>query len=66
MCILTSGPCWFSSKELFQKGSNGVGKEKKIYAKKWYKRSLRRLWPRLLHIVLDVFFDSMLSGFAVA
>jgi hypothetical protein len=27
---------------------------------------LRRLWPRLLHIVLDVFFDSMLSGFAVA
>jgi hypothetical protein len=28
-CILTSGSCWFSSKELFQKGSNGVGKEKK-------------------------------------
>jgi hypothetical protein len=34
-CILTSGPCWFSSKELFQKkGLNGVGKEKKLYAKK--------------------------------
>jgi hypothetical protein len=25
-CILTTGPCWFSSKELFQKGSNGVEK----------------------------------------
>jgi hypothetical protein len=32
--MLTSGPCWFSSKELFQKGSNGVGKEKKFHAKK--------------------------------
>jgi hypothetical protein len=30
---LTSGPCWFSSKELFQKGLNGVGKEKKIMQK---------------------------------
>jgi hypothetical protein len=38
--ILTSGPCWFSSKELFQKGSNGVGKEKKFHAKKWYKMEL--------------------------
>jgi hypothetical protein len=37
---LTSGPCWFSSKELFQKGSNGVGKEKKIHAKKWYEKEL--------------------------
>jgi hypothetical protein len=37
---LTSGPCWFSSKELFPKGSNGVGKEKKLYAKKWYKKEL--------------------------
>jgi hypothetical protein len=27
-CIWTSGPCWFSLKELFQKGSNDVGKEK--------------------------------------
>jgi hypothetical protein len=33
-CVLTSGPCWFSSKELFQKSSNGVGKEKKLYATK--------------------------------
>jgi hypothetical protein len=33
-CILTSGSCWFSSKELFQKGSNGVGKEKKVSCKK--------------------------------
>jgi hypothetical protein len=40
-CILTSGTCWFSSKELFQKGSNGVGKEKKFHAKKkWYKKEL--------------------------
>jgi hypothetical protein len=31
---LTSGPYWFSSKELFQKGSNGVGKEKKVSCKK--------------------------------
>jgi hypothetical protein len=37
---LTSGSCWFSSKELFQKGSNGVGKEKKFPAKKWYKKEL--------------------------
>jgi hypothetical protein len=37
---LTSGPCWFLSKELSKKGSNGVGKEKKNYAKKWYKKEL--------------------------
>jgi hypothetical protein len=37
-CILTSGPCWFSSKELFRKCLNGVGKEKKFHAKKWYKK----------------------------
>jgi hypothetical protein len=39
-CILTSGPCWYSSKELFLKSLNGVGKEKKLYAKKWYKKEL--------------------------
>jgi hypothetical protein len=39
-CILTSGPCWFSSKELFQKSLNGAGKEKKFHAKKWYKKEL--------------------------
>jgi hypothetical protein len=33
-------PCWFSSKKLFQKGSNGVGKEKKFHAKRWYKKEL--------------------------
>jgi hypothetical protein len=27
-------------KKLFQKGSNGVGKEKKFHAKKWYKKKL--------------------------
>jgi hypothetical protein len=30
----------YSSKELFQKGSNGVEKEKKFHAKKWYKKEL--------------------------
>jgi hypothetical protein len=55
-CILTSGPCWFSSKKrLFQKGSNGVGKEKKFHAKNsGTKRSLFRLRLRLLHVTLDV------------
>jgi hypothetical protein len=33
-CIWTSSLCWFSSKELFQKGLNGVGKDKKISCKK--------------------------------
>jgi hypothetical protein len=31
---------WFSSKEVFIKISNGVGKEKKPCAKKWYKKEL--------------------------
>jgi hypothetical protein len=39
-CIWTSGLCWFSSKELFRKGLNGIGKEKKLHAKKWYKKEL--------------------------
>jgi hypothetical protein len=39
-CILTTGPCWYSSKELFQKVLNGVGKEKKFHAKKRYKKEL--------------------------
>jgi hypothetical protein len=39
-CILTSGPCCYSSKELSQKGLNGVGKEKRFHAKKWYKKGL--------------------------
>jgi hypothetical protein len=65
-CILTSGPCWFLSKELFKKGSNGVGKEKKFYAKKWYKMSLCRLRPRLLHAMLDYVLIVYLVIFAVA
>jgi hypothetical protein len=40
MCILTTGPCWYSSKEFPQKGLNGVGKEKKFHAEKWYKKEL--------------------------
>jgi hypothetical protein len=54
-CILTSGPYWFSSKELLQKSSNGVGKEKKFIQKSGTRRSLCRLRPRLLHVMLDVF-----------
>jgi hypothetical protein len=66
-CIWTSGLCWFSSKELFQKGLNGVGKEKKFHAKKGgTKRCLFRLRLRLLHAMLDCLFDSMLSDFVVA
>jgi hypothetical protein len=65
-CIFASGPYWFSSKELFIKSLNGVGKEKKLYTKNGTRRSLCRLRPRLLHVALDVFFDSMLSDFAVA
>jgi hypothetical protein len=55
-CIFAFGPCWFSTKELFIKNLNGVGKEKKLYEKKsGTRRSLCRLRPRLLHFVLDVF-----------
>jgi hypothetical protein len=39
-CIYTTGLCWFSSKGLFPKGLDGVGKEKKFHAKKWYKKEL--------------------------
>jgi hypothetical protein len=39
-CISASDIYWFSSKEVFIKFLNGVGKEKKIYAKKWYKKEL--------------------------
>jgi hypothetical protein len=39
-CIFPSGLYWFSSKEVFIKSLNGVGKEKKLYAKKWYKKEL--------------------------
>jgi hypothetical protein len=49
-CICTSGLCWYSSKELSQKGLNGVGKEKKFHAKSGTKRSLFRLRLRILVI----------------
>jgi hypothetical protein len=52
---------------LFQKGSNGVGKEKKFYAKKsGTKRSLFRLRLRHLHAMLDVILIVCLVIFAVA
>jgi hypothetical protein len=38
--FFSSGPYWFSSKELVIKSLNGVRKEKKLYAKKWYKKEL--------------------------
>jgi hypothetical protein len=44
---------------LSQKGLNGVGKEKKFHAKSGTKKSLFRL----LHAMLDIVFDSMLSDF---
>jgi hypothetical protein len=40
-CILTSGPCCFSSKELFQKKFEWCWKrEKALWKKKWYKKEL--------------------------
>jgi hypothetical protein len=52
---------------LFQKGLNGVGKEKKFHAKKsGIKASLFRLRLRLLHAILDVILIVCLVIFAVA
>jgi hypothetical protein len=62
----TSGLCWYSSKKLFQKGSNGVGKEKKFHAKSGIKKSLFRLRLRLLHAMLDVVLIVCLVIFDVA
>jgi hypothetical protein len=54
-------------KRLFQKGSNGVGKEKKFHAKKsGTKRSLFRLRLRLFHVMLDVILIVCLVIFSVA
>jgi hypothetical protein len=39
-CIFASALYWFPSKELVIKSLNGVGKEKKLHAKKWYKKEL--------------------------
>jgi hypothetical protein len=57
---------FFISKELFQKGLNGVGKEKKFHAYSGTNRSLFRLWLRLLHVMLDVILIVCLVVFAVA
>jgi hypothetical protein len=51
---------------LFQKGLNGVGKEKKVSCKKWYKKELVRLRLRLLHAMIDVILIVCLVVFAVA
>jgi hypothetical protein len=56
----------FSSKELFQKDLNGVGKEKKFHEKSGTKRSLFRLRLRILHAMLDVILIVCLVVFAVA
>jgi hypothetical protein len=56
----------FSSKELSQKGLSGVGKEKKFHAKSGTKRSLFRLWLRLLHAMLDIVLIVCLVIFAAA
>jgi hypothetical protein len=39
-CIFASDLYWFSSKKVFINFLNGVGKEKNLYAKKWYKKEL--------------------------
>jgi hypothetical protein len=53
--ILTSGPCWFSSKELFKKFRMVLEKRKSFMQKSGTKKSLCRLGPRLVHVMLDVF-----------
>jgi hypothetical protein len=55
----------FCLKELFQKGLNGVGKEKKFYDYSGTNGSLFRLWLRLLHVMLDVILIVCLVVFAV-
>jgi hypothetical protein len=56
----------FISKELFQKGLNGVGKEKKNHDYSGTNGSLFRLWLRLLHVMLDVVLIVCLVVFSVA
>jgi hypothetical protein len=54
-CILTSAPCWFSSKRVVSKKFEWCWKREKALCKRsGTKRSLCRLRPRLLHAVLDV------------
>jgi hypothetical protein len=56
----------FSSKELSQKGLNGVGKDKKFHGKSGTKRSLFRLRLRLFQAMLDVILIVFLVIFDVA
>jgi hypothetical protein len=56
----------FHQKSCFKKGLNGVGKEKKLYAKSATKRSLCRLRLRLLHVMLDIILIVCLVIFTVA
>jgi hypothetical protein len=56
----------FIKRVVLKKGSNGVGKEKKFHAKKWYKRSLFRQRLRLFYVMLDVVLIVCLVIFAVA
>jgi hypothetical protein len=56
----------FHQKSCFKKGLNGVGKEKKFHAYSGTNGSLFRLWPRLLHVMLDVILIVCLVVFAVA
>jgi hypothetical protein len=52
---LTYGLCWYSSKELFKKGLNGVGKEKKFHAKKMVQKGAS------LDYGLDFFMPCLIS-----
>jgi hypothetical protein len=45
----------FHQKSYFKKVRMVLEKRKSLMQKKGTKRSLRRLWPRLLYVVLDVF-----------
>jgi hypothetical protein len=51
---------------LFEKGLNGVGKEKKFHAKSGTNESLFRLRLRLLHAMLDVVLIVCLVVFSIA
>jgi hypothetical protein len=56
----------FSSKELSQKGLNGIEKRKSFMQKSGTKRSLFRMRLRLFHAMLDVVLIVCLVIFAVA
>jgi hypothetical protein len=61
-CVFAYGLYWFSSKGLVIKSLNGVEKRKSFMQKSGTRRSLCRLWSRLLHVVLDVFLIACLVG----